>query len=57
MSEQDKSYFAQRAAEEADLAMSATDDVSRAAHARLQRAYTERASVGDRPHDEPEIIS
>lgn len=48
MSEQDKSYFAQRAAEEAELAMAATDDVSRLAHLRLQRAYTERASVGDR---------
>lgn len=48
MSEKDKSYFAQRAAEEADLAMAATDDASRSAHLRLQRAYTERASVGDR---------
>lgn len=57
MSERDKSYFAQRAAEEAELAMAATDDASRSAHCRLQRAYTERASVGDRiPSESSELI-
>lgn len=56
MSEQDKSYYAQRAAEEAELATNAIDETSRAAHARLQRAYTELASVGDRVRDEAEII-
>lgn len=57
MSEQDKSYFAQRAAEEAELATAATDDASRSAHLRLQRAYTERASVGDRVKPEESEIA
>ena len=48
MSDFDKGYFARRAAEEAELANVASDDEARAAHLRLQRAYTERASVGDR---------
>lgn len=49
MSEFDKSYYVRRAAEEAELALTATDPDAEAAHRRLQRAYTERASVGDRP--------
>lgn len=49
MSEHDKSYFARRAAEEADLALQADDPDAQEAHRRLQRAYIERASVGDRP--------
>ena len=49
MSDYDKGYFAHRAAEEADLAAAATDADAEAAHRRLQRAYIERASVGDRP--------
>ena len=48
MSQHDKSYFASRAAEEAELALSAADPEAQEAHRRLQRAYTERASVGDR---------
>jgi hypothetical protein len=49
MATQDRIYFARRAAEEQELAQSADDpDVARA-HRRLQRAYLERASVGDRP--------
>jgi hypothetical protein len=56
MSEQDKGYFAQRAAEEAELAMAAADETSRVAHLKLQRAYTELASVGDRERPEPEVI-
>lgn len=56
MSEQDKGYYAQRAAEEAELAINATDDTSRAAHVRLQRAYTELASVGERARDEADVI-
>ena len=48
MSEYDKSYFASRAAEEAELALAATDPDAAATHRRLQRAYTERASVGER---------
>lgn len=49
MSEFDKSYFARRAAEEAELAATTADPDAKAVHSRLQRAYTERASVGDRP--------
>lgn len=49
MSEYDKSYFARRAAEEAELAAATDDPDAQAAHLRLQRAYIERASVGDRP--------
>jgi hypothetical protein len=49
MSEYDKGYFARRAAEEAELAAAAGDPDAEAAHRRLQRAYIERASVGDRP--------
>jgi hypothetical protein len=49
MSEYDKGYFARRAAEEAELADAATDPDAEAAHRRLQRAYIERASVGERP--------
>ena len=49
MSEHDKAYFARRAAEEAELAQTAGDPEAEAAHRRLQRAYVERASVGDRP--------
>ena len=56
MSEFDKSYFARRAAEEAELALSATDPEAAATHRRLQRAYTERASVGERMTETAEII-
>jgi predicted nuclease with TOPRIM domain len=56
MSEYDKSYFARRAAEEADLALAATDPEAAATHRRLQRAYTERASVGERMTETAEII-
>ncbi len=56
MSEQDKGYYARRAAEEADLSSAATDAEAKAAHLRLQRAYTERASVGDRVRQVAEPI-
>jgi hypothetical protein len=49
MSEYDKGYFARRAAEEAELAEATSDPDAAEAHRRLQRAYAERASVGDRP--------
>ena len=44
----DRAYYAQRAAEELDLAQAATDRDAAAAHRKLQKAYIERASVGDR---------
>jgi hypothetical protein len=49
MADYDKGYFVRRAAEEAELALTAKDADAEAAHRRLQRAYIERASVGDRP--------
>ncbi len=44
----DRVYYAQRAAEELELALAATDSDAAEAHRKLQRAYLERASVGDR---------
>jgi len=53
----DRIYFAQRAAEEQELALAADDPEVRDAHLKLQRAYLERASIGDRPNlDEQPII-
>ncbi|HVI06394.1 MAG TPA: hypothetical protein VM711_09925 [Sphingomicrobium sp.] len=49
MPTEDRIYFAQRAAEEQELATSASDPDVAQAHRRLQRAYLERASIGDRP--------
>jgi CRISPR/Cas system-associated protein Cas5 (RAMP superfamily) len=47
-SAKDRAYYAQRAAEELELAQSASDESAAEAHRKLQRAYLERASVGDR---------
>lgn len=44
----DRIYFAQRAAEEQDLAEAARNPEQAEAHRKLQRAYLERASVGAR---------
>jgi len=52
----DRAYFAQRAAEELELSLSATDHEAAEAHRRLQRVYTERASVGARVSDIPEEV-
>ena len=52
----DRAYFAQRAAEELDLAQSATDKGAAAAHRKLQRAYLERASTGERDMPRSEEI-
>lgn len=49
MATRDRIYFAQRAAEEQELAAAAADPEVAEAHRKLQRAYLERASVGDRP--------
>ena len=56
MDSKDRIYFAQRAAEEQELAVTAEDPEVAEAHRRLQRAYLERASVGDRPGVEAEAI-
>ena len=49
MATEDRIYFARRAAEEQELATNAADPQTAKAHRRLQRAYLERASVGERP--------
>ena len=56
MSEQDRIYFARRAAEEEQLAKEAEDPEAAEAHRQMQRAYAERASVGERPQTPQEII-
>ena len=55
MENTDRIYFARRAAEEQERAVTANDPEAAEAHRRLQRAYLERASTGDRPaqHAEP----
>ncbi|HKC01852.1 MAG TPA: hypothetical protein VKC17_00935 [Sphingomicrobium sp.] len=45
----DRIYFARRAAEEQELAIAASDPSVAKAHQEMQRAYLERASVGERP--------
>ena len=49
MATEDRIYFAQRAAEEQELASASANPDVADAHRKLQRAYLERASVGDRP--------
>ena len=49
MATEDRIYFAQRAAEEQELAQTSADPDVAKAHRELQRAYLERASVGERP--------
>jgi hypothetical protein len=44
----DRAYYAQRAAEELELAKAASDAEAADAHRKLQRIYLEKASVGDR---------
>ena len=49
MATEDRIYFAQRAAEEQELAATASDPQVAEAHRKMQRVYLERASVGERP--------
>lgn len=56
MSEQDRIYFARRAAEEEKLANEASDPEAAEAHRKMQRAYLERASIGERPEAPHEVI-
>jgi hypothetical protein len=56
MADQDRIYFARRAAEEQQLAIDSSDPDVAEAHRKLQRAYLERASVGDRPEEQHETI-
>ena len=48
MKEDSRTYFAKRAAEEQARAEQAHDPIVASVHTKLQRAYVERASVGDR---------
>jgi hypothetical protein len=56
MNQKDRIYYARRAAEELDLAQAASDPEAAAAHRQLQRAYLERASVGERPSSPVESV-
>lgn len=56
MSDQDRVYFASRAAEEEKRALAASDPKAAEAHRKLQRAYLERASVGDRPEQVSDVV-
>lgn len=56
MANEDRIYFAQRAAEEQELAVAASDPDVAEAHRKLQRAYLERASVGERPSPSHQTI-
>ncbi len=56
MSEQDRVYFARRAAEDEKLAKDAADPEAAKAHRQMQKAYLERASVGDRPDTQHEVV-
>jgi hypothetical protein len=49
MANEDRIYFARRAAEEQERAAKATDPHVADTHRKLQRAYLEKASIGDRP--------
>jgi len=53
----DRIYFARRAAEEQELAEGASSPEVAEAHRKLQRAYLEKASVGERPMRAAQPIS
>jgi hypothetical protein len=56
MANQDRIYFARRAAEEQELASAASEPQVAQAHRKMQRAYLERASVGERPGEQHDPI-
>jgi hypothetical protein len=49
MATEDRIYFARRAAEEQERAKAATDPHVADTHRKLQRAYLEKATIGERP--------
>ena len=53
MENDNRIYFARRAAEEQELATAAPTPKAAEAHRKMQRAYLERASAGDRPVASP----
>ena len=56
MSDQDRIYFARRAAEEQDRAVTADNPEAAETHRKMQRAYLERASTGERPPEPPQPV-
>ena len=56
MADRDRFYFARRAAEEEELALIAADPCAKEAHRKLQRAYAERASIGERAVEQADAI-
>lgn len=56
MDQKDRIYYAQRAAEEQERALAASGTDAAEVHRKLQRAYLERASVGDRPGLTTELV-
>jgi hypothetical protein len=56
MATHDRIYFARRAAEEQELAAGSSDPGVADAHRKLQRAYLERASVGERAETMSPIV-
>ena len=56
MEQEDRAYFAQRAAEEQELATQAGTGPAADAHRKLQRIYLERALVGGRPGSVTETV-
>jgi hypothetical protein len=57
MSNEDRIYFALRAAEEQDRASASEDPNAAQAHRKMQRVYLERASTGDRPSGQSEPVA
>lgn len=53
MENDNRIYFARRAAEEQELAAAAPTPKAAEAHRKMQRAYLERASTGNRPVETP----
>jgi len=53
MSDDNRIYFARRAQEEQEQALHASDGGSATIHRQLQRAYLEKALIGDRPAGSP----
>lgn len=56
MDGRDRIYFARRAAEEQEMALAANDPNVAEAHRKMQRAYLERASIGERPMLETGLV-
>ena len=53
---EDRIYFARRAAEEQELALAASDPNVAETHRKLQRAYLEKASMGERPSGQADLV-